>query len=363
MKNLFTLFTLILLINSTKGQQIAAGTFTGGSSSLTPGLNIASATLLTASDIAADCSNIDGNARSVTTTNMTTVWLEITPNPGYAISAITDLLVSLKISGGTCIGGQGLTGVVSAKIDGIQTAPEQTLTSDCGTFNLMEIPPTPAPSALSSTISSIRLSTNSALIEIIVSNFSCSGSKTLIFDDIQVYGLLSAVLPVDLTKFDVKKNQQSVILSWATASEKNNDHFDIQKSSNGSDFKTIGQVKGNGTTATSAQYNFEDNTPSVGVAYYRLKQVDADAKFVFSQVRSIRFGNHKLVVAPTLAKETISLTVSNDVIVPFEIVDLNGQKVLAGKANGQQTIDVSALHSGMYFIRTEGGETARFVKE
>ena len=122
-------------------------------------------------------------------------------------------------------------------------------------------------------------------------------------------------------------------------------------------------MKGNGTTTTGANYNFEDNTPSVGVAYYRLKQVDADAKFVFSQVRSIRFGNHKLVVAPTLAKETISLTVSNDVIVPFEIVDLNGQKVLAGKANGQQTIDVSALHSGMYFIRTEGGETARFVKE
>lgn len=153
------------------------------------------------------------------------------------------------------------------------------------------------------------------------------------------------------------------MLSWATASEKNNDHFDIQKSTNGTQFETIGQVKGNGTTATGANYNFEDNTPSVGVAYYRLKQVDDDAKFVFSQVRSIRFGNHKLVVAPTLAKESISLTVSNDQLVSFDIVNLNGQKVLAGKANGQQIIDVSGLHSGMYFIRTEGGETARFVKE
>lgn len=116
-------------------------------------------------------------------------------------------------------------------------------------------------------------------------------------------------------------------------------------------------MKGNGTTATGANYNFEDNTPSVGVAYYRLKQVDTDAKFVFSQVRSIRFDNNKLVVAPTLAKESISLIVSNDVIVTFDIVNLNGQKVLAGKANGQQTIDVSALHSGMYFIRTEGGDS------
>ena len=360
MKNLFTLFTLILLINSTKGQQIAAGTFTGGSSSLTPGLNIASATLLTASDIATDCSSVDGNARSITTTDMSTVWLEITPKPGYAIVAITALQVSLKIIGGTC-GTQDLTGVVTPKINGIQTSPDQLLTSDCGSFNLMDNPA--APATLSSSIYSVNSSTNSTLIEIIVSNFSCSGSKKLIFDDIEIYGNLSEVLPVELTKFDVKKSQKSVMLSWATASEKNNDHFDIQKSSNGTHFETIGQVKGNGTTATGANYNFEDNTPSVGVAYYRLKQVDADAKFVFSQVRSIRFGNHKLVVAPTLAKESISLTVSNDQLVSFDIVNLNGQKVLAGKANGQQTIDVSGLHSGMYFIRTEGGETARFFKE
>ena len=122
-------------------------------------------------------------------------------------------------------------------------------------------------------------------------------------------------------------------------------------------------MKGNGTTATGANYNFEDNTPSVGVAYYRLKQVDANGKFVFSEVRSVRFSHNKLVVSPTLVKENISLLVSDDQIIPFEIVNLNGQKVLIGKANGQQMIDVSTLHSGLYFIRTEGGETARFVKE
>ena len=362
MKNLFTLFTLILLTNHMNGQ-IASGSFTSGSTSLTSGVNIASVTLVSASNTAKDCASSDDNARSVTTTDMTTIVLEITPNSGYAITAITDIYINLKLDGGACAVGQSLIGKVTPMIDGIQSAPDQFLYDYCGRFQLVDNPAAPAPAPISSSVLSSNSSTGSTLIEIIVSDFTCSGNKTLIFDEIEVYGFLSAVLPVDLTKFDVKKTQKSVMLSWATASEKNNDHFDIQKSSNGTHFETIGQVKGNGTTATGANYNFEDNTPSVGVAYYRLKQVDADAKFIFSQVRSIRFGNNKLVVAPTLAKETISITVSDDENINYEIINLNGQKILIGKAIGQQIIDVSGLNSGLYFIHTEGGNVSRFVKQ
>ena len=363
MKNLFTLFTLILFVNQINAQ-LASGTFTGGSSALTPGANIASATLTSASIAASDCTADPNNAREMTGTNATTITIELMPSAGYAITQIVSLNITMQLSGGTCSGADVLTGTAIVKVDGVQPFVGKTVNTDCLHYAYGIDEAAPAPMAANLISSSASLSAYGAtVIEIVVYDFSCVDTKTLNFDNIEIFGFTSALLPVDLTKFDAKKTQKSIMLSWATASEKNNDHFDIQKSTNGSDFQTIGQVKGNGTTATGANYNFEDNTPSVGVAYYRLKQVDADDKFVFSQVRSIRFGNNKLVVAPTLAKESISITVSDDENINYEIINLNGQKILAGKAIGQQTIDVSGLNSGLYFIHTEGGNVSRFIKQ
>ena len=363
MKNLFTLFTLILFVNQINAQ-LASGTFTGGSSALSVGTNIASATLTSASVAASDCTTNPNNAREMTGTTTTAITIELMPAAGFAINQITSLNITMQLSGGTCSGTDVLTGTAIVRIDGTEPFVGKTVNTDCLNYVYGIDEAAPAPMAANIISSSASLSAFGAtVIEIIVSGFSCIDTKTLNFDNIEIFGLTSALLPVDLTKFDVKKTQKSVMLSWATASEKNNDHFDIQKSSNGSDFKTIGQVKGNGTTATGANYDFEDNTPSVGVAYYRLKQVDNNAKFVFSQVRSIRFGNNKLLVAPTLAKEAISIIVSDDENINYEIINLNGQKILVGKAISQQLIDVSSLNSGLYFIRTQGGEISRFIKQ
>ena len=124
MKNLFALFTLILFVNQMNGQ-LASGSFTSGSTTLTPGTNIASVALISASNTAKDCTLADDNARSVTTTDMTTIVLEITPNPGYAITTISDIYVNLKLGGGDCAVGQSLEGKVRPKIDGVQSAPDQ----------------------------------------------------------------------------------------------------------------------------------------------------------------------------------------------------------------------------------------------
>ena len=299
MKNLFTLFTLILLTNHLNAQ-LATGTFTGGSSALTAGANIASATLTSASIAAADCASDPNNAREMMGTNTTTITLELMPSPGYAITQVTSLNITMQLSGGNCSGGDVLTGTANVFIDGVQPFVEKTVNTDCLPYAYGVNEAAPAPMAANHISSSASLSASGAtIINIIVSDFSCINSKTLNFDNFEVFGSTSALLPVDLTKFDVKETQKSVMLSWATASENNNDHFDIQKSIDGTHFENIGQVKGNGTTAAGAHYYFEDKNPSVGVAYYRLKQVDADAKFVFSQVRSIRYGHNKLTIAPT----------------------------------------------------------------
>ena len=182
-------------------------------------------------------------------------------------------------------------------------------------------------------------------------------------DDVSLFGTVTTVAPVELTKFEAKSNQNKVYLNWATATELNNDHFEIQHSDNGEDFKPIGQLKGNGTTPIGAVYNFVHLTPSVGINYYRLKQVDVDGKYEYSPIRSVLFGKSKISVSPTFAKENITIYVSDDQSTSFGIFNLSGQQVLSGKAIGQQRIDVGFLQTGMYFIRTEFGDVIRFIKE
>jgi len=102
------------------------------------------------------------------------------------------------------------------------------------------------------------------------------------------------VLPVDLISFTVSKiNENSVILNRVTASEINNDYFEIQKSDNGFDFYTIGTVKGNGNSTVVNSYNFMDdiNNSSTSFVYYRLKQIDYDLQFEYSPIVSIQTEN------------------------------------------------------------------------
>lgn len=194
--------------------------------------------------------------------------------------------------------------------------------------------------------------------------FASATATAFRIDDVVISSTESScLLPVELKKFEVKRNQNKVNLNWATASELNNDHFEIQHSADGSDYKTIGQLKGNGTTAVGASYNFEHKTPSVGINYYRLKQVDVDGKYEYSPIRSVLFGKNKISVSPTFAKENVTIYVSDDQSTNFGIYNLAGQQVLSGKAIGQQRIDVGFLQTGMYFIRTEFGDVIRFIKE
>ena len=192
---------------------------------------------------------------------------------------------------------------------------------------------------------------------------SATASAFRIDDVIISSNEVGCLLPVEFSKFEAKSNQNKVNLNWATATELNNDHFEIQHSDNGEDFKPIGQLKGNGTTPVGASYNFEHPTPSVGINYYRLKQVDVDGKYEYSPIRSVLFGKNKVSVSPTFAKENVTIYVSGDQSMNFGIYNLGGQQVFSGKAFGQERVDVGFLQTGLYFIRTELGDVIRFIKE
>jgi hypothetical protein len=163
-------------------------------------------------------------------------------------------------------------------------------------------------------------------------------------------------LPIELLDFIGTPSVLGNVLTWTTASEKDNRHFDIERSTDGNTFHNIGQVKGNNKPSS---YQFVDNQP-FAASYYRLRQIDNDGKETLSKVISIATkGNGKLKAYPNPVSNT--LTIETDLSGNFQILNLLGQQVLTGKTTAQR-IDVSALPQGSYVLKV-GAEQVKFVKQ
>jgi Secretion system C-terminal sorting domain len=167
----------------------------------------------------------------------------------------------------------------------------------------------------------------------------------------------TATLPIELVEFDVNTEGSKNNLTWRTESEKNNSHFDIERSTDGKTFHNIGQVKGNNKPSS---YQFVDNQP-FATSYYRLRQIDFDGTETLSKVVSVELkGKSKgLKVYPTLVSNGI-LTVDTEGGADYAIYNLFGQTMQTGKT--QQQLNVSALTSGTYILKV-GTEQAKFVKQ
>jgi hypothetical protein len=113
-------------------------------------------------------------------------------------------------------------------------------------------------------------------------------------------------LPVELISFGAKSKQSFIQLDWITATEINNEGFEIQRSVDGENFTSIGWVYGNGSTTEIIEYKFKDNEPMQGINYYRLKQIDFDGQYEYSNI--------------------VSATINSDKS-KFEIYDLMGRKI------------------------------------
>jgi len=91
-------------------------------------------------------------------------------------------------------------------------------------------------------------------------------------------------MPITLVSFQGVENAGKVDLSWTTASEVNNNIFTILRSTDGSNFQSIGSIAGHGTTNSTHVYSFIDESPVIGKNYYQLKQTDFDGKSTSSEV-------------------------------------------------------------------------------
>lgn len=164
------------------------------------------------------------------------------------------------------------------------------------------------------------------------------------------------VLPIKLTSFEVAKNNNRVNITWLTTNELNNDHFIIERSSDGINYNAILTVK----ASTLMQYSVFDSTPLNGLNYYRLVQFDKDGNKTYYGVRLVNFNDKTALyvqVYPnpassyfTVRTEPISGTGAKGIL---NIIDVTGRivKSVLLPSSGIQPVSTENLSNGLYLIQ------------
>ncbi len=195
-------------------------------------------------------------------------------------------------------------------------------------------------------------------------NFNINGGGDG-FEDMDITVEQTVTAPVELSSFKAVDKNGMAELSWTTASEINNSHFDVQRSIDGRSFETIGVVKGMGTTNVAQSYSFASEIAEGMSNYYRLKQVDYDGAFELSNVLVLKSKDSKDTSFDVFLNGASELNVFGAVDSEYIIRDQQGRTLLSGHLTGYDNIDISALNQGVHFISVmdqSGFETKRFYK-
>lgn len=188
----------------------------------------------------------------------------------------------------------------------------------------------------------------------------------------------SAVLPVRLVSFDARKLNQQVELLWKTASETDNSHFTVQRSSDASKFEDIAVLDGKGNSNNLHPYRFVDTNPLKGISYYRLKQTDFDGTSTNSTIIAVKMGGDSDVefsVYPNPVINQIDLKLNGKATTSssfkYKLLNADGRSLVEGEGsvqdiNKQINAKLPALKSGMYIIKMNGGKDQyafKFLKQ
>nr|WP_295935063.1 T9SS type A sorting domain-containing protein [uncultured Dyadobacter sp.] len=171
-------------------------------------------------------------------------------------------------------------------------------------------------------------------------------------------------LPVTLITFEATQNETQALLSWATTTESNSDYFDIQKSSDGRKWKTLGRVSAAVKSDQLRTYSFIDNNPfdkdSEGQEnLYRLKMVDLDGSFAYSRIVSLSFGGSlQIILYPNPVSDRLFCTSSNAVkMESISLINSSGQVMFQATDANKTAIPTDQLTPGIYtaLIRKKQG--------
>jgi len=176
------------------------------------------------------------------------------------------------------------------------------------------------------------------------------------------------IIPVELTSFNAITAGGNVELNWATATETNNQMFEIERKTDKGQFVTIGYVKGHGTTAEAQNYAYTDRNVPVGSYCYKLKQLDYDGTFVYSNVievevtSTVEFSLFQNFPNPFNPTTVIKYQIPELSFVTLKIYDVLGSEILTvvheEKPAGRYKIefDATTLPSGVYFYKLQASD-------
>ena len=168
--------------------------------------------------------------------------------------------------------------------------------------------------------------------------------------------------PVVLRNFDVQTMNNNNVLSWSTSQESNSGYYGVEHSTDGNNFKTIGQVEAVGNSSNVSNYSYTDENPLAGTNYYRLKMVDRDNSVTYSAIRSVKnlAGNMSFRAYPNPALEILYLDIPSDNSerATLSITNLAGQVVLRDEitvniGNNKVPVKVNNLSTGTYIIKVQ----------
>lgn len=203
---------------------------------------------------------------------------------------------------------------------------------------------------------------NGHFVEIIVNKFSGGGIGG---------STVGRILPIELVDFTVSEVEKEVEIKWTTVAEVANAYFAVMHSIDGIRFREIDRLDGAGSSSTPTNYRTFDENPSLGLNYYRLKQIDIDGKSTLSEIKVLKFRGTKFIdIVPTMVinQARIDIPIPFDIGASIKIFDSNGRLVLQSRflSNEQRkTLDLSKLSTGNYLVKVSDGNiflSKRFIK-
>jgi len=177
--------------------------------------------------------------------------------------------------------------------------------------------------------------------------------------DSSTVSICSVILPVSLVNFNVESMNSAVMISWTTASEKNNDYFIVFHSTDGTDYKEIDRIKGAGNSTALREYKLYDHSPATGINYYHLAQIDFDGDQDSFSPRSILIRSaENIQVFPNPATEavSISLNLHKNTKISIDFYDITGRRMIRknecmSEGGNTFTYETSSLSRGTYLMR------------
>jgi hypothetical protein len=177
--------------------------------------------------------------------------------------------------------------------------------------------------------------------------------------------LTTVPLALELLQFTATPLRNQVLLQWSVV-EKNVEMFEIERSSDAISFEKTGVQKSkSGPVAAQTNYSFTDVQPLNGKSFYRLRMLDGDGSFKYSNVVSVTLADDgNIFLSPVPAKDMVTLStperLHGSVV---HITDIQGKQVLRFTVSGNQNIDISGLAAGMYYLKLADGTMLKFIKE